>query len=77
MNDMPAFPTENAHQSGATTFHYEGISIRGYFAAKALAAIPAYGSESVNTWEAKDFSKFAFNIADAMLEEYYKEQKID
>lgn len=29
----PAFPTENAHQSGNTTYHFEGMALRDYFAA--------------------------------------------
>jgi len=31
----PAFPTENAHQSGPITWHHEGMTLRDYFAAKA------------------------------------------
>ena len=35
----PAFPTENARQTGNTTWHYEGMTLRDYFAAKAMPAI--------------------------------------
>lgn len=31
----PAFPTDNAHQNGPSTFHYEGMTLRDYFAASA------------------------------------------
>lgn len=37
----PAFPTENAHQSSGTTWHHEGMSMRDYFAAKAMQGILA------------------------------------
>lgn len=33
----PAFPTDTEHQSGPSTLHFEGMSLRDYFAAKALA----------------------------------------
>lgn len=29
----PAFPTENAHQTGTSTWHEEGMTLRDYFAA--------------------------------------------
>lgn len=30
-NGGPAFPTENARQTGNTTWHYEGMALRDYF----------------------------------------------
>lgn len=35
----PAFPTESAHQSGQSTWHFEGMTLRDYFAAKALPSV--------------------------------------
>lgn len=32
----PAFPTENEHQSGPSTVHYEGMALRDWFAGQAL-----------------------------------------
>jgi hypothetical protein len=37
----PAFPTDNAHQSGPATYHYEGMTMRDYFAAKAMQTLIA------------------------------------
>ena len=37
----PAFPSENAHQTSNSTYHYQGISIRDHFAIQALPAIYA------------------------------------
>jgi hypothetical protein len=34
-----AFPTENEHQTSASTFHFEGMTLRDYFAAKCCAAM--------------------------------------
>ena len=31
----PAFPTENERQTGSNSYHYEGMTLRDYFAAKA------------------------------------------
>lgn len=32
-NGGPAFPTENERQTGANSYHYEGMSLRDYLAA--------------------------------------------
>jgi len=37
----PAFPTENEHQSGNQLWHYEGMTLRDYFAAKAMQGLLA------------------------------------
>jgi len=31
----PVFPTDSAQQTGTRTWHYEGMTLRDYFAAKA------------------------------------------
>ena len=52
------------------------IELRDYFAAKALAIIPAYFKD-INDWEYKDISKFAYELANAMLMERDKEIALD
>jgi len=44
-----------------------GMSLRDYFAAKALATISAYPAEDVAHWDGADFAKHAYIVADAML----------
>lgn len=62
----PAFPTDNEHQTGPHTYHSEGMTLRDYFAAKALTGIiassPNAGSEHIPV-----AAKTAYAIADAML----------
>lgn len=69
-NGGPAFPTENAHQSSASTWHHEGMTLRDYFAAKAMAAVitgsMADGSHLSDGVEVI-FSRAAYKFADAML----------
>lgn len=36
-NGGPAFPTDSAAQVGPQTWHFEGMTLRDYFAAKAMA----------------------------------------
>ena len=66
----PAFPTDSEHQSGNSVWHHEGMTLRDYFAAKALPALIAGRSwdhtpesDLMNTWV-----KGAYELADAMLE---------
>lgn len=35
----PAFPTDNAHQTGPHSYHTEGMTLRDYFASKVMPAI--------------------------------------
>lgn len=73
----PAFPTENGSQTGADSYHYEGMTLRDYFAVKAMSIMWSavdHGScgdvdQSTNTIIAEG----AYQIADAMLEA--REQK--
>jgi hypothetical protein len=48
----------------------EGMSLRDYFAAKAMAA-----DISTSYHSAKDVAKFAYEMADAMLAERRKEEE--
>lgn len=80
-NGGPAFPTENARQIGNSTWHYEGMTLRDYFAAKAMHALvtePPWGDggiATVHSWS-KDFqgdnaldrfAHAAYKMADAMI----------
>ncbi|MDH1299709.1 hypothetical protein [Achromobacter sp. GD03932] len=44
-----------------------GMSLRDYFAAKALATAIGYSDQDLSTWAPEDFAKHAYQIADAML----------
>lgn len=68
---LPAFPTENEHQSGSNTFHYSGVTIRDYFAAQTLAGLVPVWNDRGSTF-AGDIAKSAYEIADAMLAERAK-----
>ena len=65
----PAFPTESEHQSGNTTWHFEGMSLRDYFAAKALQAqLTAFWAlETHHGWSRDGIAQEAYSMADAML----------
>lgn len=65
-NGGPAFPTENARQTGPSSWHEEGMTLRDYFAAKAMQA----AISSKNCPESFDGSVVAtasYAMADAML----------
>ena len=74
-NGGPAFPTDNEHQNGPSTWHYEGMSLRDHFAGLALNALiatphawselglrPVSGQNDV-----AQNARFAYQYADAML----------
>jgi hypothetical protein len=73
----PAFPVSLAmnegHQDGPGTWQHPGISIRDYFAAKALQGILSDVPESMYglDWKEKIVST-SYEIADAMLAEREK-----
>ncbi len=58
----PAFPTEAYDRKRQTMVREEGMSLRDYFAAKAMAADMA-----TSYHPAKDIAKLAYQMADAML----------
>lgn len=64
-NEELAFPVQASEYGGHGTVF--GMSLRDYFAAKALATAYAYPSDDVQHWDASDFAKHAYAIADAML----------
>jgi len=59
----PAFPTENAHQRDHTVWQYEGMTLRDYFAAKAMPSI----YESATNCGFEVIAELAYEIADAMI----------
>lgn len=67
----PAFPTENARQTGENDYRYSGLTKREYFAAVALQAIcsrpGAISIKGIPTNEAKDICAVAITIGDEML----------
>lgn len=63
----PAFPTDNEHQNGPNTMHFEGMSLRDYFAAKAMQALNA-GATCHDVKTSLDYvAETAYQMADAML----------
>lgn len=67
-NGGPAFPYSALAPDGPSMYaDSEGMSLRDYFAAKALATISAYRTEDVEGWEPRHFASHAYAIADAMI----------
>lgn len=57
----PAFPTENARQTGSNSWHEEGMTLRDYFAAKAMQGMSDSGCSNAA------IAKCAYEMADEML----------
>lgn len=77
-NGGPAFPTatqvEQNQATGETTIHQylsDGMTMRDYFAAKAMQAIMASDESDGSEWAL--IAKSAYYAADAMLEARNKE----
>lgn len=67
----PAFPREDYQINGCGG--QEGMTLRDYFAAKALSAVvSAIMSQGSNCWKLVDFAQEAYGLADAMLAERAK-----
>ena len=60
----PAFPTGNERQTGSNSYHYEGMTLRDYFAAHALQGGLAHNRPAA---EMAGWAKWAYQVADAML----------
>lgn len=65
----PAFPTESEAQTGRSTWRHEGMTLRDYFAAKAMQGIL---SNPDVAYDPKDLAKVAVEYAEAMLAEREK-----
>lgn len=66
----PAFPVQSYVNSDGETFESEpqGMSLRDYFAAKAMQSMLAHPDSRINA-PANIFAMAAYLMADAMLEE--------
>lgn len=64
----PAFPGDERNDNGTHRQSHNGMSLRDYFAAKALSTFLAhYSLKRVTLQEQADVAKFAYSMADAML----------
>ena len=60
----PAFPTGNERQTGSNSYHYEGMTLRDYFAAHAMNGTLAPGEKFHHK---KSFAEWCYQMADAMI----------
>lgn len=67
----PAFPTDCERQNGPNSYHFEGMTLRDYFAAKAMQGALSNPDLSDNmTRQAIDLiARESYAMADAMLKE--------
>lgn len=68
-NGGPAFPGEKAERFGQSNDYSEGMTLRDYFAAKAMAALIVGDKDFMPLRDAD----VAYDIADAMLLERAKQ----
>ncbi len=76
-NNPNAFPGMESSAFGQDTGHYHGMSLRDYFAAKAMQGLFSSMGEITNSWSemAKDIplkeyiSNYAYEVADEMLKQ--------
>lgn len=61
----PAFPTTQYANGVSPSGHDQGMTLRDYFAAKAMQALVSIPNQSGSE---KDFAEVAYDMADAMLE---------
>lgn len=64
----PAFPVPAAHVSGTDCYPQEGMSLRDYFAAKALQGFIA-SNHATAEWISAHAVTSSYSLADAMLAE--------
>lgn len=63
----PAFPYEERNGEGAPYKDYFGMTLRDYFAAKALNGLLAASLMHEGVWKQNEVAETAYEIADAML----------
>lgn len=63
----PAFPTKNQHQSANYLWHYEGMTLRDWFAGQAMQGAIAGCAAKGEVIMYSDLSGLAYEVADAML----------
>ena len=62
----PAFPTDSERQAGPNSYHFTGMTLRDYFAAKAMQGLFAsWGNHDAEGFA--DIASDAYLAADAML----------
>lgn len=64
----PAFPLHN-HGAQTLGLHITGMTLRDYFAAKAMQAILSEDFEYYSKYKFIDLADFSYQCADAMLKE--------
>ena len=64
MNNPPAFPRPS---SGSTQYAQEGMTLRDYFAAKAMQAAITGCATRAEVGLYSDWAGFAYEMADAMM----------
>lgn len=76
IQNPPAFPMPDfTHPDGRVEHGYHGMTLRDFFAAKAMASLYAhYGCPKQSDKDIRDDAKISFRIADAMLAERTKGQ---
>lgn len=67
----PAFPTIGSDERVGVWTDNKGLSIRDYFAAKALPGVVAFGLEA-KSFDPEAIAEDAYKVADAMLAERRK-----
>lgn len=69
----PAFPTDTEQQIGSGTWHFEGMTLREYFAAHCpITWTEAQEYNCSNTDEMIFFTSIRYEYADAMISERAK-----
>jgi hypothetical protein len=64
----PAFPQTEVDRDGVTITHHSGMTLRDYFAAKAMQSVWKDIPEDANRQQALDYlGKCCYEMADAML----------
>ena len=64
---MQAFPFIEPTADDAVKTYHSGISLRDYFAAKAMQGILAGTISPESVWSQDDVAETAYNMADCML----------
>lgn len=69
----PAFPTDNAHQTGPHSYHSEGMTLRDWFAGMAMQSMITHNLKGQEPWPTTDkiwveaIAEESYSMADAML----------
>ncbi len=72
MKDEPAFPCQREGVNNeASIVYYSGMTLRDYFASKAMNGLISMGG---NQGTPQECAKYAYEYADAMLEERTKDE---